>query len=39
VTELLQRNGHDYVRYDALVLADGRPVAEVHHEAIWRLAG
>lgn len=39
VTELLQRNGHDYVRYDALVLAAGRPVAEVHHEAIWRLAG
>lgn len=39
VTELLQRNGHDYVRYDALVRAGGRPVAEVHHEAIWRLAG
>lgn len=39
VTEVLTRNGHDRVRYDALVTADGRPVAEVHHEAIWRLAG
>ncbi len=39
VVELRTRNGHDYVRYDALVLASGRPVAEVHHEAIWRLAG
>ena len=39
VTELRQRNGHDYVRYDALVLASGRPIAEVQHEAIWRLAG
>lgn len=39
VTELFARKGHDDVRYDALVLAAGRPVAEVHHEAIWRLAG
>ena len=39
VVELLERKGNDYVRYDALVLASGRPVAEVHHEAIWRLAG
>lgn len=38
VTELFSRKGHDYVRYDALVLASGRPVAEVDHEAIWRLA-
>ena len=37
VTELFSRKGNDYVRYDALVLADGRPVVEVHHEAIWRL--
>ena len=37
VTELFTRNGHDYVRYDALVLADGRPVMEVDHTAIYRL--
>lgn len=37
VTEVFERNGHDYVRYDALVLAEDRPVAEVQHEAIWRL--
>ncbi len=39
VTELWTRNGHDYVRYDALVLADGQPVMEVDHTAIYRLAG
>jgi acyl dehydratase len=39
VTELFQRNGHDYVRYDALVTADGQPVLEVDHAAIYRLAG
>lgn len=39
VTEVFSRNGHDRVRYDALITADGRPVAEVHHEAIWRLGG
>ena len=39
VRELFERKGHSYVRYDALVLADGEPVAEVDHEAIWRLAG
>ena len=38
VTELFSRNGHDYARYDAQVLAGGRPVLEVDHEAIWRLA-
>ena len=38
VRELFSRKGHDYVRYDALVLAAGRPVVEVDHEAIWRLA-
>jgi acyl dehydratase len=36
-TEVFERNGHGYVRYDALVLAGERPVAAVHHEAIWRL--
>lgn len=30
--------GHDLVTYDALVLAGDRPVVEVAHEAIWRLA-
>lgn len=39
VREVFERNGHSYVAYDALVLADGEPVAEVDHEAIWRLAG
>ena len=39
VTELLTRKGNDVVRYDALVLAGDRPVAEVHHEALWRLGG
>jgi acyl dehydratase len=39
VTELYARGGHDYVRYDALVLVAGQAVAEVHSEAIWRLAG
>jgi hypothetical protein len=39
VTDVFQRNGHDYVRYDALVLADGSPVLEVDHTAIYRLAG
>jgi len=37
VTELFQRGGHDYVRYDALVLADDVPVLEVDHAAIYRL--
>lgn len=39
VTGLFERNGHSYVSYDALVLANRRPVLEVGHEAIWRLAG
>lgn len=39
VTEVFERKGHSYLRYDALVLADARPVLEVDHEAIWRLAG
>lgn len=37
VTELFQRGGHDYVRYDALVLADDIAVMEVDHTAIYRL--
>ena len=39
VTELWTHHGHDYVRYDALVLADGRAVMEVDHAAIYRLGG
>jgi hypothetical protein len=39
VTELYERNGHHYVRYDALVSCDGVPVAIVDHVAIYRLAG
>jgi acyl dehydratase len=37
VTECFERNGNAYVRYDALVVSDGRPVAEVDHTAIYRL--
>lgn len=37
VVDLFERKGNDYLRYDALVLAGGRPVIEVEHEAIWRL--
>lgn len=37
VTQVFERNGHAYVRYDALVLAGDRSVAQVDHEAIWRL--
>ena len=39
VTDVFQRGGHDYVRYDALVLADDQPVLEVDHTAIYRLSG
>jgi acyl dehydratase len=39
VTELFERNGSSYVRYDALVLADGTPVMDVAHTAIFRLGG
>jgi hypothetical protein len=37
VTEVFERNGHHYVRYDALVRCDGTPVALVDHTAIYRL--
>ena len=39
VVECYERNGNAYVRYDALVAADGTPVAEVDHTAIYRLKG
>jgi hypothetical protein len=39
VTELFERNGSSYVRYDALVLAGELPVMDVAHTAIYRLAG
>ena len=38
VTECYERNGHQYVRYDALVLSDDLPVMEADHTAIYRLA-
>ena len=37
VTDVFERRGHRLVRYDALVLGPGGPVARVDHEAIWRL--
>ena len=39
VTELFERNGSSYVRYDALVMADENPVMDVAHTAIYRLGG
>lgn len=38
VAECFERNGNAYVRYDALVVGDDGPVAEVDHTAIYRLA-
>ncbi len=32
----VERKGHRIVSLDALVLAEGRPVARVTHDAIWR---
>jgi acyl dehydratase len=37
VTDTFERNGHDYVRYDALVLSDDKPVMHVDHTAIYRV--
>ena len=37
VTETFERNGHDYVRYDALVLNDDVPVMFADHTAIFRI--
>jgi hypothetical protein len=37
VTDVFERNGHHYVRYDALVSCGGTPVALVDHIAIYRL--
>jgi len=37
VTEAFERNGHDYVRYDAVVLSDDTPVMYVDHTAIYRV--
>ena len=38
VTRTYERNGHEYVDYDALVLSDGRPVVHVAHTAIYSVA-
>ncbi len=37
VTDRYDRNGHAYVRYDALVQAHGSPVMTADHTAIYRL--
>jgi hypothetical protein len=37
VTSVGRRGRNDEVRYDALVLADGRPVLHVEHTALYRL--
>jgi hypothetical protein len=39
VTETFERNGNDYVRYDALVLSDEQPVMYVEHTAIYAVQG
>jgi acyl dehydratase len=39
VTELYERNGSSYVRYDAVVRCDDQPVMDVAHTAIYRLGG
>jgi hypothetical protein len=39
VVEVFERNGNQWVRYEALVRADGSPVMFVRHSAIYRLAG
>ena len=38
VTDNFERNGNTYVRFDALVLADERPVLLADHVAIYRIA-
>lgn len=38
VTDRYERNGHAYVRYDAVVQADGHPVMTADHTAIYRIA-
>jgi len=38
VTETFERNGNEYVRYDALVLSDDDPVMHVEHTAIYQVA-
>jgi hypothetical protein len=39
VTETFERNGHEYVRYDALVLCGDEPVMCVEHTAIYAVHG
>ena len=39
VRDEYERNGHRYVRYDALVRCEGEPIVVVDHTAIYRLAG
>lgn len=37
VTEIFERNGSSYVRYNAVVVAGALPVMQVQHTAIYRL--
>lgn len=39
ITDLTERNGSAYVHYDAVVLADGTPVMDIAHTAIYRVRG
>jgi hypothetical protein len=39
VTETFERNGHEYVRYDALVVSGDLPVMYVEHTAIYSVQG
>ena len=39
VTATFERNGHEYVSYDALVVSDGEPVMFVKHTAIYSVQG
>jgi hypothetical protein len=39
VTEVFERNGNEWIRYDTLVHCNDKPVALVDHQAIYRLAG
>ena len=36
VASRYERKGHEFVEYETLILARGRPVEYVRHTAIWR---
>ncbi len=37
VSRLFEKKGHEFVEFDCLLLADGRPVAQIRHVAIYKL--